>query len=485
MDSYLSNQFESNSSPLLRLFPMSDTNDNEVNTKTNDAKMRKTPSPPTSVLYQSKKRKRKVYSWKRPSDKPKRPACAYNLFFYLERERILRGDVNPKIYSAEDATRAANAQIHDKPKRKHVKTHGKIAFTDLSKTIATNWKMLNPNDRIVFDQQASIIAADYAIKLAKWKQTNNVTNNNEQRNTDTSSATTNLSLSKSDSENMSDRPCVNSHSMVNKAFEEQHNPKLSNQSLSNYPPSSLPHDYLSTFDWQNVNQVTNALNSQSSTMRTLRPQETLQLDEINQWSHHNRRGMISTGIDPLDESVDPPLYSTSNNSSYANTTTKDDHTELMYRQKANSPSSIHHQYPWEFARSLSNIHSSECHSLSPIPLRNPHYSNVVGLDDSIMERFWSRQPQENKNNHGSLSKSNSMIHSHYRDDHHHCMTERLSTTMAQMDHAASTLLPPHKSSHHDEALDHMVRELFDHNTPDDDDAYHLPKSTSDLHFKEQ
>lgn len=62
----------------------------------------------------TKRKKTKIYKWKRPSDKPKRPACAYNLLFFLERERLVRGDdVNQHpIYTEADASRAAEAQRH-------------------------------------------------------------------------------------------------------------------------------------------------------------------------------------------------------------------------------------------------------------------------------------------------------------------------------------------------------------------------------------
>ena len=86
-----------------------------------------------------KRRKKRVYAWKRPSDKPKRPACAYNLFYSLERENMLNGNDKNPIYTAADASRAAEAQLYDKPKRKHVKTHGKLDFKTPSK-----WKALDP-----------------------------------------------------------------------------------------------------------------------------------------------------------------------------------------------------------------------------------------------------------------------------------------------------------------------------------------------------
>jgi hypothetical protein len=36
--------------------------------------------------------------------------------------------------------------------------------------IASSWMILNQKDCVIFDKQAAIIAADYAVKLAEWKQ---------------------------------------------------------------------------------------------------------------------------------------------------------------------------------------------------------------------------------------------------------------------------------------------------------------------------
>jgi hypothetical protein len=80
--------------------PMSEVkslNTIEVSTDNNTMSSYIQPSKPEhpKATTVRKQRHTKVYQWKRPSDKPKRPACAYNLFFYLERERILRGEKGP------------------------------------------------------------------------------------------------------------------------------------------------------------------------------------------------------------------------------------------------------------------------------------------------------------------------------------------------------------------------------------------------------
>jgi len=62
------------------------------------------------------------------SNKPKRPLTAYNLFFQLERERLIAGTTHVP-FTAEDVKRVADARriqmMNDsQPKRKHRKSHG-------------------------------------------------------------------------------------------------------------------------------------------------------------------------------------------------------------------------------------------------------------------------------------------------------------------------------------------------------------------------
>lgn len=118
----------------------------------------------------SKCKKQKL-ACKRANDRPKRPPCAYNLFFHLERERILRdeGRQADRYVTKADVVRAAAYHLNTRDKRKHVKSHGKISFKEMSRTIASAWNSLPPGERKIYEDQASIENAAFQKRLAAWR----------------------------------------------------------------------------------------------------------------------------------------------------------------------------------------------------------------------------------------------------------------------------------------------------------------------------
>lgn len=95
---------------------------------------------------------------------PKRPLSAYNLFFQLEREKIIRGEEDQN-YTFENIARVALIHYKQcrlgKPRRKHRKSHGVISFRELARLIAAKWRNLDSNARQLFEERAAIEKARY------------------------------------------------------------------------------------------------------------------------------------------------------------------------------------------------------------------------------------------------------------------------------------------------------------------------------------
>lgn len=83
--------------------------------------------------------------------KPKRPLSAYNWFFASERKKIL-----------EDAP----IRKEGKPRR----SHGKIGFADLARSIAAKWKGLTKEERAVYDEKAAVDKDRYVREMEEWKK---------------------------------------------------------------------------------------------------------------------------------------------------------------------------------------------------------------------------------------------------------------------------------------------------------------------------
>jgi hypothetical protein len=106
-------------------------------------------------------------TWRKPEDKPKRPLSAYNLFFQLERERLVTGDAQKNVL-LEDISAICDQHKEKKAKRKHRKTHGKIGFADLARTIAARWRNLEPLTKSMYEGCASTEKARYQKEVAVW-----------------------------------------------------------------------------------------------------------------------------------------------------------------------------------------------------------------------------------------------------------------------------------------------------------------------------
>ena len=104
----------------------------------------------------------------KPHDKPKRPLSAYNIFFQLERSRILSDTQNEPV--TEEQLHIICQHHHKKEKRRHRKSHGKIGFAELARTIANKWKQLNEQDRQIFHDKARLEKDRYQIELHDWNE---------------------------------------------------------------------------------------------------------------------------------------------------------------------------------------------------------------------------------------------------------------------------------------------------------------------------
>jgi hypothetical protein len=113
-------------------------------------------------------KEKKRGAWKKPTDKPKRPLSAYNIFFQLERERILSGEDIKKQVTAEQVAKVCFQHKLKKEKRRHRKTHGKIGFAELARTIANRWKGLSDEGKVVFDNCAVKEKFRYKKEVVEW-----------------------------------------------------------------------------------------------------------------------------------------------------------------------------------------------------------------------------------------------------------------------------------------------------------------------------
>jgi HMG (high mobility group) box len=105
--------------------------------------------------------------WKKPTDKPKRPLSAYNIFFQLERDRIVGGEPE-RLFTTTDVAKVRVVPVDKMPKRKDRISHGKIAFADLARQIGQKWKQLSSDNKTIFEDRAKIEKARYENEVNQW-----------------------------------------------------------------------------------------------------------------------------------------------------------------------------------------------------------------------------------------------------------------------------------------------------------------------------
>ncbi|KAL7573331.1 hypothetical protein ACA910_011694 [Epithemia clementina (nom. ined.)] len=115
-----------------------------------------------------------VFTSSMPTSKPKSPLSAYNLFFQLERKRILDGTDSLGLAITLADLKHVRDEHKRKGKRVHRKTHGKISFRELARTVANRWKQLDENTRKLLDQQASEERDEHAKLSKEWLKIKNM-----------------------------------------------------------------------------------------------------------------------------------------------------------------------------------------------------------------------------------------------------------------------------------------------------------------------
>lgn len=89
-------------------------------------------------------------------------------FFATERKRIV-AEHEAAIAQKSSSVIVATPITADGTKRKHRRTHGKISFSDLARTIADRWKEMNDTDRVPYSTEAAKDKARYDREMTIFK----------------------------------------------------------------------------------------------------------------------------------------------------------------------------------------------------------------------------------------------------------------------------------------------------------------------------
>jgi hypothetical protein len=110
-----------------------------------------------------------------PEQQPQRPVLpfralsAYNFFFRDERDRIINGGEHEFTPSKKQKLLSEHWFRDRSVKRRHRKTHGKIAFTTLSKVISQGWRDLPEDKRAFYREVAAEDLDRYQRELDQFK----------------------------------------------------------------------------------------------------------------------------------------------------------------------------------------------------------------------------------------------------------------------------------------------------------------------------
>jgi hypothetical protein len=114
---------------------------------------------------------------------PRRPLTAYNLFFQIGRKRLVNGESVDDISVEDIDNMTIYQQARHKLRTTHQRTHGKIGFQELAKTLGEKWRTLDPLCKRRLDELAVLEKKRYATEMAVWKKNQEALSSKKSKNT--------------------------------------------------------------------------------------------------------------------------------------------------------------------------------------------------------------------------------------------------------------------------------------------------------------